>query len=316
MKMTNAGRILYLAHDNPSPSGGIKNIYDHVLHLAEAGYAAFVVHAGEGFKQSWFRRDVPVLYAGRDLQVSAHDALVIPEDLTAALLAAKAVTAKKFVFCQNHFYIFAGLPNGETWRSLDIDGVIASSDQIRSFVRWALGYADVPVIPLAVRRDIFRPGAKRLQVAVMPRKRAFEVKFIRDTFHQVFGEHRDVPWIILDGASEEEVADALGQSAVFLSMNRFEGFGLPPLEAMACGCIVAGFHGWGALEYARADNGFWCEEENLTECAKKLAEVCTLFKRNDERLSRMRYCAIETAAGYGPQRQRDALLDFWGKVMG
>jgi len=314
--MTNGGRILYLVHDNPSPSGGIKNIYDHVLYLAKAGYPAFVVHASEGFRLPWFHRDVPVLYTGRGLEVTPQDALVIPEDFTPALLVAKGIPARKFVFCQNHFHIFAGLPKGETWRSLNIGGVIAVSDQIRSFVQWALGYADVPVIPCAIRPEIFSPEAKRLQIAVMPRKRAFEVKFIRDTFRQAFGEHREIPWVILDGASEEEVAETLRHSAVFLSMNRFEGFGLPPLEAMACGCIVVGFHGWGALDYARFDNAFWCEEENLTECVKKLGEVCTLFKRNDERLTRMRYRAMETAAGYGPERQRDTLLSFWRKVMG
>jgi len=312
----NGGRILYLVHDNPSPSGGIKNIYDHVLHLTMAGYPAFVVHASDGFRPHWFHRDVPVLYTGRGFQVTPRDALVIPEDFTAALLAAKGIPARKFVFCQNHFYIFAGLPDGETWRSLKIGGVIASSDQIRSFVQWALGYADVPVIPYAIRPEIFYPEVKRLQIAVMPRKRAFEVKFIRDTFHHVFGEHGDVPWAILDGASEEVVAETLKHSAVFLSMNRFEGFGLPPLEAMACGCIVVGFHGSGALDYARSDNGFWCEEENLTECVKKLGEVCTLFKRNGEKLTRMRYRATETAVGYRPERQRDTLLDFWRKVMG
>ena len=314
--MMNGGRILYLVHDNPSPSGGIKNIYDHVLHLAKAGYPAFVVHASEGFRASWFQRDIPVLYTGRGFQVTPQDALVIPEDFTAALIQVKGAPAKKFIFCQNHFYIFAGLPKGETWRSLNIDGVIASSNQIRSFVQWALGYADVPVIPYAIRPELFCPEVKRLQIAVMPRKRAFEVQFIRDTFHLAFGEHGDVPWVILDSASEEEVGETLRHSAVFLSMNRFEGFGLPPLEAMACGCIVVGFHGWGGLDYARSDNGFWCEEENLTECVKKLGEVCTLFKRNSERLTQMRNRAMETAAGYDPEIQRDTLLSFWRKVTG
>ena len=312
----NGGRILYVVHDNPSPSGGVKIIYDHVLHLTKAGYPAFVVHARDGFRPPWFHRDIPVLYTARGFQVTPQDALVIPEDFTAALFAAKDITAKKFVFCQNHFHIFAGLPDGETWRSLNIGGVIATSDQIRSFVQWALGYADVPVIPCAIQPEMFCPEVKRLQIAVMPRKRAFEVKFIRDTFHHVFGEHRDVPWVILDGASEEEVAGTLRHSAVFLSMNRFEGFGLPPLEAMACGCIVVGFHGWGGLDYVSSDNGFWCEEENLTECVKKLGEVCTLFKKNGEGLTRMRYRAMETAAVYRPERQKDTLLDFWRKVMG
>ena len=305
-----------MVHDNPSPSGGIKTIYDHVAHLAEAGFPAFVVHANEGFRPSWFRRDVPVLYTDKDLKVVSQDVLVIPEDFTAALLATKDIPVMKFVFCQNHFYIFSGLPDKETWRSLNIGGVIASSHQIRLFVEWVLGYVQVPVVPCAICPKTFHPETKRLQIAVMPRKRAFEASFIRSTFLEAFREHRDVPWIVLDGCSEEEVANALRHSDIFLSMNRFEGLGLPPLEAMACGCIVVGFHGWGALDYAKADNGFWCGEEDLIECVKKLGEVCTLLKSQRERLTHVRARAMETAATYSPAHQRDALVNFWHKVMG
>lgn len=312
----NGGRILYINIDVPSPSGGIKTIYDHVLHLTSAGYPAFVVHIDDGFRPAWFHGDAPVLYWGKGLDVKPQDMLVIPEVFKDALLAVKNIPAKKFVFCQNHFYVYRGVPDGESWRSLNVDGVIASSQAIRSYVAWAMGYTDVPVIPCSVRPELFHPEEKRLQIAVMPRKRPTEVSFIRYTFQQVFGEHRDIPWVVLDDASEEQVASTLGSSAIFLSMNRLEGFGLPPLEAMACGCIVVGFHGWGGLEYARADNGFWCAEEDLMGCVERLGEVCTLFKRDAEWLARVRHRAVETAAGYSPERQRDRLLDFWRKVVG
>jgi len=41
------------------------------------------------------------------------------------------------------------------------------------------------------------------------------------------------------------VADILRSSRVFLSFSQREGFGLPPLEALACGCAVVGYHGFG-----------------------------------------------------------------------
>ena len=49
--------------------------------------------------------------------------------------------------------------------------------------------------------------------------------------------------------SEAAVADILRESQVFLSFGHPEGFGLPPAEALACGCLVIGYHGGGGREY-------------------------------------------------------------------
>ena len=43
----------------------------------------------------------------------------------------------------------------------------------------------------------------------------------------------------------EEVACALQDSLLFLSCGHPEGFGLPLAEAIACGCLVVGYHGLG-----------------------------------------------------------------------
>ena len=51
--------------------------------------------------------------------------------------------------------------------------------------------------------------------------------------------------------SEAEVARDPSGVTVFLSLNKAEGFGLPPAEAIACGCRVVGFHGMAAREFFR-----------------------------------------------------------------
>ncbi len=56
----------------------------------------------------------------------------------------------------------------------------------------------------------------------------------------------------IERMSEAEVAAALRTSYLFLSMNRADGFGLPPAEAIASGCRVIGFHGMGGREFFRA----------------------------------------------------------------
>ena len=53
------------------------------------------------------------------------------------------------------------------------------------------------------------------------------------------------------------MARVFGESALFLSLSRFESLGLTTLEALASGCIVAGFTGFGGRDYATACNGWW-----------------------------------------------------------
>ena len=91
-------------------------------------------------------------------------------------------------------------------------------------------------------RFICTPG-KTLQIACVPRKRPNEFRAIADLFRAVYPQHRSLDWVYLHQASEEQVAQVMGLSAVFLSLARLEAHGMTALEAMASGCIVAGYSG-------------------------------------------------------------------------
>ncbi|RST76312.1 glycosyltransferase [Siminovitchia acidinfaciens] len=54
---------------------------------------------------------------------------------------------------------------------------------------------------------------------------------------------------IVDGVSQKELSDLFNQHKYYLTLNPCEGFGLPPLEAMACGCAVVGFDSMGGRDY-------------------------------------------------------------------
>ena len=48
----------------------------------------------------------------------------------------------------------------------------------------------------------------------------------------------------------EEVASALQRPCCFFSCGHPEGFGLPLAEAIACGCLVVGYHGLAGRDFA------------------------------------------------------------------
>ena len=58
----------------------------------------------------------------------------------------------------------------------------------------------------------------------------------------------------------EEVALALQEALLFLSCGHPEGFGLPLAEAIACGCLVVGYHGLAGRDFATPTCRWWNSE--------------------------------------------------------
>ena len=308
------GRIIYVNYDSLEPSGGVKVIYSHVSHLVKNGYPAFVLHNRRGFKLPWLECDVPILYAEDNLQISPNDIVVIPEDHKAALNVFRNIQVRKFVFCQNHYYIFKGLQNGDSWQDYGVSKVFCCSDIISKFICKVFSYSEVPVIHNAIQLDLFKPRDKKLQIAYMPRKTPGELEFIRNLFKRLYKQYDNIPWICIDKVKESKVAEIMSESAVFLSTSIYEGFGLPPIEAMASGCIVVGFHGDGGMEYASDDNGYWCDGNNITECAKTLGQVISLIINGDHIAHQTKSQALKKAGEYTYDRQENDLLHFWSNV--
>jgi glycosyltransferase involved in cell wall biosynthesis len=80
-----------------------------------------------------------------------------------------------------------------------------------------------------------------------------------------------------------------------------------PIEAMASGCIVVGFHGYGGMEYAGTENGFWFSPEFLEEVVDALAAIANGLEGNDAKLAAMREAGFATAARYTPALTKEAL---------
>lgn len=108
--------------------------------------------------------------------------------------------------------------------------------------------------------------------------------------------------------SRELVAETLGESLLFASLGFQEGLGLPPLEAMAAGCIICGFDGHGGREYATQENGFWVAEGDLETFAQTLAGALDLGP--DEAAGR------DTAARFSEEGFRKELRAAWEHLLG
>jgi len=186
----------------------------------------------------------------RAIELTSSDLLVVPEQYTTSQFNRLAPGIAKVVGNQNAYRSFpagtitaAGVVTPYT-SSPDVIGALVVSEDSRDYLSYAFPGLDVGHIHQRIDRDIFHLdlASRRKQIAVMPRKRPQD-------YRQVLGmlTSRGVldGWTIaeLSGMTEAEVGSALRESVLFISLNRAEGFGLPPAEAMASGCYIIGFHG-------------------------------------------------------------------------
>jgi glycosyltransferase involved in cell wall biosynthesis len=101
---------------------------------------------------------------------------------------------------------------------------------------------------------------------------------------------------------------------LYLSLNRFESVGMTTLEAMASGCLCAGFTGVAGDEYATAQNGFWAPDDDCLAAAEALGAAADVLATGGPRLTQMPEASRETAAMWSYAAFRAALEATWMRL--
>jgi len=301
-------RILYLSKHFGYPLGGVRIAYHHVQMLCRNGFDARILLIDSG-REAHFADTVPTEQLNRDFVPLNSDLCVIPEPWDHWISHFRRFPARKYVFCQNHFYLFHGLSRWRSYEEAGIDTVFCCSEVISHFLTTYMKQARAPVIPNAIDHALFQPREKRRQIACMPRKMKIEARFLCGLFRARHPTLADVPWIEIADKGEHEVAEILGHSAIFLALGRLEGFGLPPIEAMASGCLTVGFTGDGGRSFATPENGLWCDPEDWVGCVDAVAAALREFDRDGgkERVA----AGLATAGHYTFERMERELVAFW-----
>lgn len=100
---------------------------------------------------------------------------------------------------------------------------------------------------------------------------------------------------IVDDLTQKELADLFNQHKYFLTLNPSEGFGLPPLEAMACGCTVIGFDSMGGRDYLEHEKNAYIVNYGDFE---KLAEYLHRIEKEPGIGEELAKKAVETASKF------------------
>ncbi len=128
----------------------------------------------------------------------------------------------------------------------------------------------------------------------------------RDVFHDLpgvgFAERR------LGRVSEAELRALYENAACLLFPSRYEGFGLPPVEAMACGCPVLAARG-SAVEEVCSDNALYFDagdSRSMVDAVTRLLDepglAGDLHRRGRQHAAKLTWAAAARALGGVVQR--------------
>ncbi|WP_238555543.1 glycosyltransferase [Chryseobacterium sp. P1-3] len=116
--------------------------------------------------------------------------------------------------------------------------------------------------------------------------------------------------------NEQEVAQHLKESAFFLSFNHREGFGLPPVEAMACGCFVIGYSGQGGKEYFKEEFSCLIEEGNIIDFVEKIENHALEYTTNPNLFfEKGRIASQFVLDNYSLEHETKDWINIWMKII-
>lgn len=258
-------KSFFFCPDFEKPSGGVGLLYDHVRIMNELGFNAVVLHQKSGFKVEWLgdrAEGVPVEYIeDNNLNISMHDFIFIPEGMTNIMeqLQQQNVPAKKIVFCQNWLYILNSLQPGQTWQHLGIGDCLSVSDFQTRYIQAIMPGMRCKNVVGSIDPEVFYPPESMLDkkpiVSFYPsRDGGMKSSNVIKTFYLLFPHFKWVQFRQMGGLETEAYAEALSESAFYVHFDEYSSWGTAPIEAWRSGCLVAGWHGEGGVEYMRPVN--------------------------------------------------------------
>lgn len=241
-------KIIYLCPAIDIPIGGIKVIYKHVDILNQIGYDAYVYHDVNMFRCTWFRNTTRIVYY---LDINDHDIIVVPETMAHLIFRFKC---KKIIFNQNVYNTFQENNSSreqvgvDPYRIKDLFAVMVVSEDNYAVIKEKYPEMQIYIVRNCIDKQIFSYDERKVnQICYMSRKNKKHIEFITN----MLNPELLVGWkfVDIDGCNENETAQIMKESKIFLSVSDKEGFGLPAAEALATGCMVVGYNGKGGKEY-------------------------------------------------------------------
>ena len=314
--LLNQSRIFYFCPDLRVKSGGVRRLYRHVDILARNGFSAAILHAKKDFVLADQPR-VPVEYLQKSGTLKKDDIVVIPEGFPGLMLKLKDHPIRRFVIALSWSYIFSMLPDGMDWRNFNIERILVVCPTIGEMITWSMGLP-THLIDFAINPNLYhyRAENKKRQIAYIQNK-ARDI----DAFRRLLSARnpnyvRHFEWVALKDLNETDYAVRIRESSIFLNLSTAEGLLNSCFEAMAAGCIVAGFNSVGGQDMlvgqGALQNSIVAQNGDYVSLAYRIEPLLQdLLNNNRQPWEQIIQNGINRAARHTPAAEEKSVIDFW-----
>jgi glycosyltransferase involved in cell wall biosynthesis len=320
-------RIHYLVPNRDLPSWGLAMIYQHVELLNKNGFDATIIKDAPLKPPKWINIDTPVTAISEFLlKVRPDDCMIVPEVMM-DFKDLKKINCKKIVFIQAGGYIFESMPNGEDHISLGFTHAFIILPHLVNIIEKHIGLP-YTIIPPFVAPYFFADNLEKRRkrnIVLYPKYQQIDhsivnyllTKHLRkqntSKFKDFFKGHN---WKIVElkNLAHKDVAVEMQESTFFVSLNTFEALNTSVVEAMAAGCIVFCYEGFGPRDYlADRENAFSFKNNEAYLLVENLCYFIDNYTENEKVLEKIRHKAFETAQKFSKEETEEKLLIFFKK---
>jgi len=331
------------------PIGGIKQIYRQVEVLNSHGYDACVLQkrlsAPKWFTSTAkieedrylfkvlkylveqehaktplpFNKRIKLWYLKITRKTLAKNAILVFPEIYGDFISVVEPSMSKVIFNQNAYKTFEHVTFSKQlnpYRQKNVLGTMVVSSDSEMYLKYCFPKLNIARIRLGIDTDIFRYYAhKKKQILYMARKQSDDVHQVTEILKtRIF--LRDWVLIPINNKNENDVAKLMRESLLFLSFSHREGFGLPPAEAMACGCVVIGYTGGSGKEFFLNDFSYAIEEGNIIDYVKTIETIVQLYNNSPETLTEKGISASKYITQiYSLENEKSDIIQFWKKVL-
>lgn len=255
------------------------------------------------------------------VEIGKSDVIVFPEIYGRDVLQVFP-ECRKAIFNQNVYYTFLEYPvPADTvevpYHDPGVLGTVVVSEENRQYLNFLFPRHRVLRVRHGIDTSVFSYSEeKKRQVAFMGRKLSGQVQHILSAL-KLRGNMDGYSFVCIENRTESETARIMRESMIFLSFSTLEGFGLPPVEAMSCGCIVVGYHGNAGKEYFDPAFSFPVDAEDVAGFIRAVEGVAAGIARSPEEFRRKARLASEFVSGnYSMENEEKDVVAAWSAIFG
>ncbi len=274
--------IIHVLPENEKCCGGIKVHYDLCEIERDLNIKSVIAFPNKDKIPKWFKRNVGKILSYEEAKELGYQDKKKRKDVLVIGWEDPDILNNSF----KDFHHLCYIQGDVFWRGFYNyfdKWILCGTNYIKKKIRFDSAF----VIEPFVRPEIFYPSKEQkfkefpYKVLVQARKGGKEAveklkSFVPENYYEGKLEFK-----ILDDVSEEEFAEELRNTDIFFAHSFPEGFGLPPLEAMASKTLVIGFSGGGGTEFMENDkNCFYVADDDYGELNRVVNKVLSM-KQNE-----------------------------------